>query len=74
MMDFYAYPKIADLEDKKDEPPYHVGFSYCLPNAMKNSEGLLVIPITSVRHRPIGEVSGNFEENMDLDLICLLYF
>ncbi|BES89148.1 Glycerophosphoryl diester phosphodiesterase family [Nesidiocoris tenuis] len=54
MMDFYSYPPQADSQP--DEPPYHVGFSYFLPNAMKNSEGQVVVPITSTRHRPIGEV------------------
>ncbi|KAF6215207.1 hypothetical protein GE061_009959 [Apolygus lucorum] len=57
MMDFYAYPKTSE---KKDDPPYHAGFSYFLPNAMKNSEGQAVVPITSVRNRPIGEVTVEY--------------
>uniref|UniRef100_A0A0A9Y8A0 Glycerophosphocholine phosphodiesterase GPCPD1 n=1 Tax=Lygus hesperus TaxID=30085 RepID=A0A0A9Y8A0_LYGHE len=56
MMDFYAYPKTSE----KVEPPYHAGFSYFLPNAMKNSEGQIVVPITSVRNRPIGEVTVEY--------------
>jgi glycerophosphocholine phosphodiesterase GPCPD1 len=43
-----------------DEPPCHIGFSYILPTAMKYSEGQAVIPITSVKHRPIGQLTGNY--------------
>lgn len=53
LLDFYMFSQNA----KEEEPPYHVGFSYILPSAMKRSEGQVSVPITSVRHRPIGEVS-----------------
>uniref|UniRef100_A0A023FBW1 Glycerophosphocholine phosphodiesterase GPCPD1 n=2 Tax=Triatoma infestans TaxID=30076 RepID=A0A023FBW1_TRIIF len=56
LIDFYSYPS----NHREDEPPYHVGFSYILPSAMKNSEGQAVVPITSVRHRPIGELTVEY--------------
>ncbi|XP_073995151.1 glycerophosphocholine phosphodiesterase GPCPD1 isoform X2 [Rhodnius prolixus] len=56
LIDFYSYP----TSHREDEPPYHVGFSYILPSAMKYSEGQVVVPITSVRHRPIGELTVEY--------------
>lgn len=56
-MDFYTYGSRVT----ESEPPYHIGFSYILPSSMKNSEGQAVVPITSVRHRPIGQVTGMFK-------------
>ncbi|XP_014281827.1 glycerophosphocholine phosphodiesterase GPCPD1 isoform X1 [Halyomorpha halys] len=53
LLDFY----IPTENRREDEPPYHAGFSYILPSAMKYSEGQIVVPITSVRHRPIGEIT-----------------
>ncbi|XP_014259991.1 glycerophosphocholine phosphodiesterase GPCPD1-like isoform X2 [Cimex lectularius] len=56
LMDFYAYP----TRTCEDEPPCHFGFSYILPSSMNRSEGQIAIPITSVRHRPIGQVTVDY--------------
>lgn len=53
-MDFYCYGS----RTTEGEPPYHIGFSYILPNALKHSEGQVLVPITSVHHKPIGQVTG----------------
>ncbi|XP_068621611.1 glycerophosphocholine phosphodiesterase GPCPD1-like [Battus philenor] len=56
LIDFYSYSSRAAMED----PPYHVGYTYVLPNMFKPSEGILELPITcNVKHRPLGTV--NFE-------------
>jgi len=53
-MDFYAYSnRMVD-----GDPPYHVGFSYVLPVTMKQSLGQTVVPITSTRQQPIGQITG----------------
>ncbi|KAK9510485.1 hypothetical protein O3M35_005264 [Rhynocoris fuscipes] len=56
LIDFYSY----QCSLREDEPPYHIGFSYILPSAMKHSEGQAIVPITSVRHRPIGELTVEY--------------
>lgn len=51
LIDLYTYSS----EAAKDEPPYHLGYHYVLPNLFKHSEGLLEVPITCAsRHRPLG--------------------
>ncbi|KAF7266282.1 hypothetical protein GWI33_020315 [Rhynchophorus ferrugineus] len=52
LFDFYIYSSKAEDE----EPPYHVGFSYLLPTAFQSSEGNIVLPVTSTKHRPLGEI------------------
>lgn len=52
LFDIYLHKECSD------EPPYHVGFSYVLPNNMKYSNGVVITPITSVRHKPIGELKS----------------
>ena len=56
LVDFYMYSSRA----AETEPPSHIGFSYILPSTMTSSEGRVVVPITSTRHRPIGQLSGEF--------------
>ncbi|XP_050426352.1 glycerophosphocholine phosphodiesterase GPCPD1 [Adelges cooleyi] len=43
-----------------EQPPYHVGFTYVLPNSMKHSTGVIIAPITSIRHQPIGELKIDY--------------
>ncbi|KAL5279528.1 GPCPD1 family protein [Megaselia abdita] len=51
LVDLYAYSSKAS----DDEPPYHLGYHYIMPNAFKHSEGTLDIPITcATKHRPMG--------------------
>lgn len=57
-------------KESSEEPPYYVGFSYVLPNNMKYSNGLIVIPITSVRHKPIGELKS---KNTCTISICVVF-
>ncbi|KAL1123856.1 hypothetical protein AAG570_001626 [Ranatra chinensis] len=56
LVDFYSYAPRA----VEGEPPVHIGFSYILPSVLKGSEGQAVVPITSVRHRPIGQITVEF--------------
>ncbi|XP_013133716.1 PREDICTED: glycerophosphocholine phosphodiesterase GPCPD1 isoform X1 [Papilio polytes] len=56
LIDFYSHSSRAAMDD----PPYHVGYTYVLPNMFKPSEGDLELPVTcNVKHRPLGTV--NFE-------------
>lgn len=51
LVDLYTYSSKAVL----DEPPYHLGYHYILPNALKRSEGMLEMPVTcATKHRPLG--------------------
>lgn len=51
LIDLYTYSSKAAY----DEPPYHLGYHYVLPNLFKSSEGHLDVPITCAsRHRPLG--------------------
>lgn len=52
LIDLYIYSsRFVD-----GEPPYHAGFSYLLPTALQSSEGNLVLPVTSTKHRPLGQI------------------
>lgn len=42
------------------EPPYHAGYCYVLPTSLNNSEGGLIIPITSTKHRPLGQITVQY--------------
>lgn len=42
----------------REEPPHHLGFTHILPGNMKYSNGVEMCPITSVRHKPIGELKS----------------
>nr|CAD7427125.1 unnamed protein product [Timema monikensis] len=53
LVDYYTYNSRATDGD----PPYHVGFSYLLPSVLRSSEGQVIVPITSVKHRPIGQLT-----------------
>lgn len=57
LIDLYAYSTRKD----KDEPPYHLGYHYLLPNLLKKSEGHLELPITCAsKHRPLGMMRIEF--------------
>uniref|UniRef100_A0A453Z005 Glycerophosphocholine phosphodiesterase n=1 Tax=Anopheles gambiae TaxID=7165 RepID=A0A453Z005_ANOGA len=51
LVDLYTYSS----KSKEDEPPYHLGYHYILPNFLKKSEGILELPVTCAsKHRPLG--------------------
>ncbi|XP_021700231.1 glycerophosphocholine phosphodiesterase GPCPD1 isoform X1 [Aedes aegypti] len=51
LVDLYTYSS----RSKEDEPPYHLGYHYILPNFLKKSEGILELPVTCAsKHRPLG--------------------
>lgn len=52
LFDIYVHKEYSE------DPPCHVGFTYILPNNMKYSNGVIVCPITSVRHQPLGELKS----------------
>lgn len=72
LLDFY----LLSENQRDEEPPYHIGFSYILPSAIKHSEGQVVVPITSVRHRPIGEITRMyiFDNDDQLDSFVQGFF
>lgn len=53
LIDLYIYSSRCD----DGEPPYHAGFSYLLPSALQQSEGKVVLPVTSTKHRPLGQLN-----------------
>lgn len=51
LVDLYTHSS----RSKEDEPPYHLGYHYILPNFLKKSEGILELPVTCAsKHRPLG--------------------
>lgn len=52
LIDLYIYSSKA----VDGEPPYHAGFSYLLPSAIQSSLGSAVLPVTSTKHRPLGQI------------------
>ncbi|XP_015371225.1 PREDICTED: glycerophosphocholine phosphodiesterase GPCPD1-like [Diuraphis noxia] len=48
------------FKESSDEPPFHIGFTHILPSNMKYSNGTIISPITSVRHKPIGEIKIDY--------------
>ena len=39
-----------------NDPPSHIGSSYILPSMMTFSEGQAIVPITSSKRHPIGQL------------------
>ncbi|XP_011162338.1 glycerophosphocholine phosphodiesterase GPCPD1 [Solenopsis invicta] len=56
LVDYYVYSS----RGFPGEPPNHIGFSYILPGALQPSVGLLTVPITSTKHRPIGQLTVEY--------------
>ncbi|KAG5879201.1 hypothetical protein JTB14_030160 [Gonioctena quinquepunctata] len=52
LFDLYVYSSRSG----DGEPPYHAGFSYLLPTVLQSSEGSVVLPVTSTKHRPLGQI------------------
>lgn len=52
MVDYYMYSSHA----VENDPPSHIGSSYILPSMMTSSEGQTIVPITSNKHHPIGQL------------------
>lgn len=52
LIDLYIYSS----KSNEGEPPYHAGFSYLLPSCIQQSEGTVILPVTSTKHRPLGEI------------------
>lgn len=52
LIDLYIYSS----RTAEGEPPYHAGFSYLLPTVLHSSEGSVVLPVTSTKHRPLGQL------------------
>ncbi|XP_017875256.1 glycerophosphocholine phosphodiesterase GPCPD1-like isoform X2 [Ceratina calcarata] len=56
LVDYYVYSSRCF----PGEPPSHIGFSYILPSTLQSSVGLLTVPITSTKHRPIGQLTVEY--------------
>ena len=52
LLDLYVYSS----KRTEGEPPCRAGFAYLLPSTFKQSEGAIVLPLTSTKHRPLGEM------------------
>lgn len=59
LIDLYTYSSRISPDD--DEPPYHLGYHYILPNVLRKSDGRLEIPITCAsKHRPLGMMNVDY--------------
>lgn len=59
LIDLYTYSSKISPDD--DEPPYHLGYHYILPNLLRRSDGRLEIPITCAsKHRPLGMMNVDY--------------
>lgn len=58
MVDLYARSSRAN----EDEVPSHVGFCYILPSVLRHSDGQAIVPITGLRHQPIGQLTGKLKQ------------
>ncbi|VVC36861.1 Hypothetical protein CINCED_3A012450 [Cinara cedri] len=47
-------------KESSQDSPHHIGFTYILPSNMKYSNGVIVCPITSVHHQPLGELELHY--------------
>ncbi|CAH1183717.1 unnamed protein product [Phaedon cochleariae] len=56
LIDLYVYSSRCG----DGEPPYHAGFSYLLPTVLQSSEGNVVLPVTSTKHRPLGQIKIDY--------------
>ncbi|XP_031779389.1 glycerophosphocholine phosphodiesterase GPCPD1 isoform X2 [Nasonia vitripennis] len=56
LVDYYVYT----TRSFPGEPPNHIGFSYILPSTLQSSVGQLTVPITSTKHRPIGQLTVEY--------------
>ncbi|CAH1109067.1 unnamed protein product [Psylliodes chrysocephalus] len=56
LIDLYIY----STRSGDGEPPYHAGFSYLLPSVLQASEGNVVLPVTSTKHRPLGQIKIDY--------------
>lgn len=56
MVDYYMYSSHAIENDY----PSHIGSSYILPSMMTSSDGQAVVPITSSKQRPIGQLQCDY--------------
>lgn len=57
IVDLYTHSSKAAI----DEPPYHLGYHYIMPNVLKKSDGRLELPITcATKHRPLGLMRVDF--------------
>ncbi|XP_043680401.1 glycerophosphocholine phosphodiesterase GPCPD1-like isoform X2 [Vespula pensylvanica] len=56
LVDYYVYSS----KTFPGEPPNHIGFSYILPSTLQSSVGILTVPITSTKHRPIGQLTVEY--------------
>lgn len=63
LIDLYTYSSRVLPDD--DEPPYHLGYHYILPNLLRKSDGRLEIPITCAsKHRPLGMMNIDYVKVM----------
>lgn len=56
LIDLYVYSS----QSSEGEPPYHAGFSYLLPSTLQQSEGSAVLPVTSTKQRPLGQIRVHY--------------
>ena len=48
----------TESENNKDMVPRHVGYSLMLPVNIGKSKDIRTVPITSLKHKPLGEIQG----------------
>lgn len=66
LIDLYIYSSKA----QEGDPPYHAGFCYIFPSALQSSVGSAVLPVTSTKHRPLGQIELEYLVIRPLNFRC----
>lgn len=68
LIDLYTYSSRIG----PDDPPYHLGYHYVLPNILRRSNDAIEIPITCAsKHRPLGMMNIEYLKVSSIVLFCI---
>ena len=62
-LDFYVHESVNDAA-KRASPPRHVGYTFILPLDLQRTTDKKTVPITSLKHKPLGQVTCKYLELM----------
>ena len=62
-LDFFVHEN-SESENNKDLVPRLVGYSLMLPVNIGKSKDIRTVPITSLKHKPLGQIQGELKLQM----------
>ena len=62
-LDFFVHEN-TESENNKDLVPRLVGYSLMLPVNIGKSKDIRTVPITSLKHKPLGQIQGELKLKM----------